>query len=226
LFVLGTIALVFILANPLRLVRLGSRRLPGMQIDLPRDQGDVGYTNYGRGRMVINTSARLATVVLVWSPGVLPSDEEIATAMASLAGPSDGPPPEAGTLTIPLPAGLEGRSFRVRTSDRPSQTVFSTVVLCGRRLITLSTGGPGRGVQGLHERMLATLRCEPDAAEEAMLQPRVATPNPFPWTSPRKPGFGYRGNNVQHALDPARSLLMPGAPRLQLRPPGTEATAK
>ena len=106
---------------------------------------------------------------------------------------------------------------------RTSETVICSTVVCGRRLITLATGGTTRGVQGLHERILASLRCDPDPAEESTLHPRVATPNPFPWTAP---GFGHRTTNVQRALDPARSLLMRGAPALQLRPPGLEAPAR
>jgi hypothetical protein len=195
-----------------------------MQIELPRDQVFAGFANYDKGRMVIHTSLRLATVTLRWSPRGLASDEEVATAMASLTDPSQGPPREADSLAaIPVPAGLEGRSFRVRTAGRPSEMVITSYVVCGRRLISLATAGAVRGVQSLHERMLASLRCEPDAAEEATLNPRPASPNPFPWMSRRKPGLGYRATNVQRALDPLRSLVIPGAPALKLPPPGGEA---
>jgi hypothetical protein len=154
---------------PLARLRLATEELPGFSVAIPREGRVTGSrADYRTGQIVKQGLGGLrAGVTIGWAAGDVLDDADAQEMNDSLAlafrSREHDIRPEAG---VALPDGLRGRSWAAR---HDTVNVRLTFVACGGRRLAVITVSDLSGVDGLHRRMVATLRCRPDPAREALL---------------------------------------------------------
>jgi hypothetical protein len=181
----------FAVSPPLSYVHLKTRNLPGFSIDLPRGESKEKNNTYAAGSIhVIDVGGTGAVVGVDWEPGAKLDHEQLQMVGMALAG-SKSP----GTITSTTVGGVAVDTL-VASTDKGS--VRMTVIPCGTRHVIATTAG-GR-TEKLHERMLATFRCTPDAAREnAATQIRIQLDLPGWWKASQE-GIQIQITDGQSAL--------------------------
>jgi hypothetical protein len=160
------VGLGFLVAPPLGRLPLERRALPGFELALPAGiVDDANASGYAAGKVLVEQAGGLpAKVHVTWGVGVELNDTIVRAVLAGLAA---GPSPATDVhLDVPVaaPAGTESRSFRATKSD---VEIWTSLVLCGSRTLTIMTGSSDSGVARLHARVVGSLACHSDPTQEA-----------------------------------------------------------
>jgi len=162
---LGFAVLVF--AVPGYVLPLSRQQLPGLELGLPIGKTDASAAaDYRVGKWRVETPLKRAIVLVRWEMGGA-LDDELVTLMANAMAGAMTAKEIDRDVPVSVPGGLSARSWRMTLGEGISY--WGTAVVCGRRRITILTTGRALGVDRLHRRVAATLRCSPDAAREALL---------------------------------------------------------
>jgi len=150
--------------------RLTTRELPGFSIGLPSGTEDKTNTTYGDGAVQINAILGTGDVVRVgWEAGQI-FDESAVDMVAKGLGAMAHSPLVHGT-------GPHGKPTIAFTIDSTKGALHMIVTTCGvRRIMIMST------TEKLAQRMLATLQCHPDPAQEGAV-------DTVPWTATLPAGW-------------------------------------
>ena len=158
---------------------LTERTLPGLTVALPKGEESL-VGDYANGLFrVMRPGGYPGTVDVNWEPGERLAEEEV----ASIAGALVAAIPELGRTeprAFSVPADADARSVSLSGKER---TLTMTLLVCGARRISILSGSSVRDPDGLHQRILASLRCEVDPAEEEKVgaPPPVAVDLPPDW---------------------------------------------
>ncbi|MDB4956421.1 MAG: hypothetical protein JWO36_3990 [Myxococcales bacterium] len=150
--------LAFAFAPPLSRVVLSTRSFPGFSIDLPRGETKEKPASYTAGSVhVLDVGGTGGVAGVDWEPGGRLDPDQLQMLGRALSG-SNNP----GKLVVGDLAGVKVDTLTISTDKTE---IIMTVVPCGTRHLIVMTAGDG--TETLHARMLATVRCTPDAALEA-----------------------------------------------------------
>jgi hypothetical protein len=136
--------------------------LPGLTIALPEgDTIDRRDDRYDRGVIRLEKVGGIADVDVFWSPGEL-RDADVPQLLAMFARDLGVDPADIRTA-----ATTPHRTYAV---DHPDHHVAITMVGCGARVVTVTTGARRDEVAALHRRIVASIACAPDAQRDAALR--------------------------------------------------------
>jgi hypothetical protein len=148
-------------------VELETHRLPGILIDLPRGNHEGRPTSYASGQRTIRVDKNDAFCAVQWRPGRYLDDQNFEKGItATLLGLGTKTGTVARDVDVPLPNGLEGRSWTVEMGRRK---LWSTALACGGRHVSILTISLADLATRLHATIVASVRCRPEPAMEATL---------------------------------------------------------
>jgi hypothetical protein len=149
------------------LVELETNQLPGITIDLPRGTRVDRLNSYSAGQRTVRADKADAASVVQWRPGRYLDDQHFNIGItAVLLGLGSKTENVRRDVVVPLPIGIEGRSWSAEIEGRQ---LWSTFLACGGRHVSLLTMSRGGLARRLHRRVVASVRCQPEAAMEAAL---------------------------------------------------------
>jgi len=187
-------------SDPQPSVELETHDLPGLVIDLPRGTQQDRPSSYAQGQRTVRAAAFSAVNAVAWRPGRFLDDQSfeygLQATLRALAAASETVTSEKVTknIEVPLPKGLEGRSWKLEMPDRE---FWSTEMACGGRHVSIVTMSNAALAPKLHRKVVASVRCRPQAAMEAtLLDIPVVLDLPSGWTQTQtksKLAFGTLG---------------------------------
>jgi hypothetical protein len=153
------------LAPRLRTTRLETRRLPGFALALPDGKTVREDRDYVRGTLMIRGDGDVV-VGAAWNPsdGSELSPDELA-AMAQIFAGGVGKMPQ-GKATATSVAGPDGKPLG---SLQIGDDMWMTMAMCGARQVVITTIA-SHGSERLHRRVVSSLACTPDPAQEAAVR--------------------------------------------------------
>jgi hypothetical protein len=171
--------------------QLTTRALPGFSIGLPSGTEGKSNLTYSEGAVQINEVIHTGNVVRVgWEPGRMFDDSEVEMIAKGL-GSKGHSSFEHGTG----PHGKPTVAVTVETDKGPIRVIITT---CGARRIMIMASESAK----LAARMLATLTCHPDAAQETGV-------DTVPWTTQLPAGwFSTTAIKGQLALTDGNNVLL------------------
>jgi hypothetical protein len=141
---------------------LTEQELPGLAIALPKgDTIDRRDERYDRGVIRLEKVGGVADVDVFWSPGEL-RDADVPQLLAMFARDLGVDPAKIRTAA--------GAPHRTYTVDEADHHVAITMIGCGARVVTVTTGARRDAVAALHRRIVASVRCTPDTERDAALR--------------------------------------------------------
>jgi hypothetical protein len=145
--------------EPLSLVWLSPRRLPGFNLSVPGGEVDHESIAYPVGRFTVHTAPAAAAIIVRWDPQ-FGNPEDLTDRFADSARAQGG---SSERMDLMLADGRKAPLWHMRIGS----DVWISIVSCGARQIRITTSASLRGSERLHRRIVASLRCHPDAAAEA-----------------------------------------------------------
>jgi hypothetical protein len=141
---------------------LTEQALPGLTIALPEgDTIDRRDQRYDRGVIRLEKVGGVADVDVFWSPGEL-RDADVPQLLAMFARDLGIDPADIRTAAA--------TPHRTYTVEQAEHHVVITMIGCGARVVTVTTGARRDTVTALHQRIVASVRCAPDAERDAALR--------------------------------------------------------
>jgi hypothetical protein len=153
-------ALGFVL-QPMALVWLSRRSLPGFEVSVPAGEVTDRAVTYAVGRLIVHTALVPALVSVRWDPQV--TDEQELTLRMTAEAKAQG-----GTLARSEMRLGDGQRVSLWHLSVGAEAWFS-YVRCGGRQIQITSSAGLRGVDRVHRRIVTSIRCHPDPAGEAGL---------------------------------------------------------
>lgn len=190
--------------TPIESMRLIERELPGFSISLPFAEELPSDRPYREGLFdLVDIGGQGGAIRVRWEAGKLDEEmeEQAARAIAKLSDVQLLP-----TERWPGPQGSIVSTFAMRSS---SDWIWTSTMQCGGRKISVFSKGPV-AMGGLHRRILPTLVCRPEPANEAKLTAlRWTIALPAGWSRGEAPPGrvrltdGEREINVRGGFDPS-----------------------
>jgi hypothetical protein len=161
--------LAFVVAPPLGYLRLEPRPFPGFVLQLPA-VGELKATpsGYAQGRKQLERPGGISAVIQVnWEAGGLFDDDDAAALGRMFATVFEG---DASAVRVETRAVASAPAIsKTWLVHAGSREIWMSVGICGGRRIVLTTTSEAWGLERLHARVLGSLRCQPDPAQETTL---------------------------------------------------------
>ena len=167
LTVLALGALVWM--RPGTILPLRRRALAGFEMGLPPGKYVARpLPVYRSDDLAVHTWFDRLFINVSWEPGSLEDEKGMRMMAEGLARLVDAPSSAVRRdVVVAAPDGRPTRSWTMPLGGRG--LAWGTVVACGGRRITVQTAGATGDLERMHRRIVATLRCRPDQAQEAKL---------------------------------------------------------
>lgn len=154
------VGVAYVVTPPLSSVHLATKQLPGFTIDLPPGDLGVEQQTYQEGQYLLKDVAGTGEVVgVAWTRGSSITEDELEMMLRAVAGAIDASHTKRSTLRGP--DGKDVESIDLATAKGPARMAFAP---CGQRMINVVS--IGEHVTALVPRVLASLHCTPDPAQE------------------------------------------------------------
>jgi hypothetical protein len=156
-------ALVFAV-QPLAMVWLSPRALPGFTIAVPAGEVSDEAIAYTVGRFTVHAQSPSAAIFVRWDPQLTDADR-LTDRFAQLARSQGG---ISERLELVLSDGSRVPMWHTMQASIGVEA-WSTALPCGGRQLRITTSTYLRGSGRLHRRIVRSVRCHPDAASEAAI---------------------------------------------------------
>lgn len=182
----ASMGLLYLIVPTLGRISLERRDIVGLSFELPTAKPDVEVIDYNTGTVTWKqVGGANAVITMSWQVGVITKEDlELAVkALATEVGSGSAP----SYIQMAGPNGSKLDTMAVETNkDVPLRM---TALPCGNRGVFVMSIG-AKGVETIHERMLASFRCTPDAAKESVGPGvvRVALSMPGWYVNEKQPG--------------------------------------
>ncbi|HTL35940.1 MAG TPA: hypothetical protein VL326_22575 [Kofleriaceae bacterium] len=169
LFALGFLpvfAIMWIAFPPLSRSPLVRRALPGFSVALPAGEKATEAVAYPAGSIMLkHVGDGSGVVVISWEPGGKITSDELRT-MLPIFTKAMQTKDENGTTKLGSIAGPDGKPIDTVTFDTDNLDLELSMLTCGVRHMMIATAAAS-GVMPLHQRIVASFECKPDAAQES-----------------------------------------------------------
>lgn len=151
---------------------LTKRALPGFSIALPSGEKVTEEIAYPTGKVMLKRTGDRAVVIVQWEPGAALSSEELRMMVPIFGKFITG---GAGTTKLIAIRGPERKPLETLLLDTDDVDLELTSITCGVRHMLIATAASS-GLARLHQRIVSSFECHPDAAQESQSAEGLAFP--------------------------------------------------
>lgn len=153
----------FLVLPPLGHAKLTTKQLPGFTVDLPAGKVSQELLDYGLGKYMLKDVAGTNSILSVEWEGGETTREDLELA-ATAVGPMIGVAGTQKPTQLPGPSGVAVDSVVI---DSDKGVFRMTFVPCGKRHLQVVSLGQ-TGIDRIHRRVVTSIVCRPDKAQETM----------------------------------------------------------